>query len=75
MGISKEQELEAIRYAERYGIVNYRVNGWTLIYNVSYPAYLSTPRYTVQHKVDLRTWKEISTRVLNRYDPKGETNR
>ena len=71
----REQELEAVRYAERYGIVNYRVNGYFIIYNVSFPAYLSTPRHTIQHKVDLRTRKEVETRVLKRYDPKGEVNR
>lgn len=68
------QQLCAIQYAEKYGIVKYRLNGWILIYNVSYPAYLNNPRYTVQHKVDLRTGKE-SSRVLSRYDFKGEINR
>lgn len=64
----------AIHYAETHGIVQYRLNGWVLIYNVSYPAYLSTPRYTIQHRVNLRDNNE-TTRVLSRYDPKGELNR
>lgn len=70
-----QQQLCAIQYAEKYGIVNYSLKGWVFTYNVSYPGYLSTPRYTIQHRVDLRTYEEISTRVLNRYDPKGEANR
>lgn len=75
MGKLSQQQLSAIKYAETYGIVNYRLEGWVMVYNVSYPAYLNNPRYTVQHRVDLRTGKEINSRILSRYDPKGEVNR
>lgn len=69
------QDANATMYADQHGIVNYKRNGWIMTYNVSYPAYLNNPRYTVQHKVDLKSGREIETRVLKRYDPKGEVNR
>lgn len=68
------QKQAALRYAERYGIVSYRVQGWKMIYNVSYPAYLNNKRYTVQHTVNLKTGGSTS-RVLKRYDSAGEINR
>lgn len=67
-------ELVARQFAEKYGIIDYRVKGNFMIYNVSYPAYLSNPRYTIQHTVNLQTGKE-STRQLKRYDSKGVVNR
>lgn len=63
----------AIQYVERYGIINYSVKGNKLVYNVSYPAYLSNPRYTIQHIVDLDTMQE-HTRQLQRFDSKGLVN-
>lgn len=69
------QDANATEYAEQHGIVEYRRKGWIMTYNVSYPAYLGNPRYTVQHKVNLMSGKEIETKVLKRYDPKGELNR
>ena len=71
----KEQQNKAIRYAETYGIVHYRVQGNYMIYNVSYPKYLNNPRYTVQFKVDLNTGKTVESKQLKRYDPKGVYNR
>lgn len=67
-------QARAIEYAEKYGIVEYRVKGNTMIYNVSYPAYLNNPRYTVQHIVILDTFNS-TTKILKRYDPKGVYNR
>lgn len=61
-------------YAERYGIVSYKRDGYYMIYNISYPAYLTNPHYTIQHRVDLRTMKETKKR-LKRYDREGEVNR
>ena len=43
-------------------------------FNVSYPAYLGNPRYTVQHEVNLDTGKE-TTKRLKRFDSKGLCNR
>lgn len=64
----------AIVWAEKYGIVEYRVKGKYMIYNKSYLAYLYEPRYTVQHTVDLDAMKELPTKRLKRYDPKGRYN-
>lgn len=70
----KDYELLARMYAERYGIVNYRVKGNTIIYNVSYSAYLSNPRYTIQHTVNLDNNSHTS-KQLKRYDKQGIYNR
>ena len=68
-------EQKAVLWAEEHGIVEYRVKGRTLIYNVSYPAYLNNPRYTVQFHVDLDSGKTVNKKFLKRYDPKGAYNR
>lgn len=67
-------EEKASMFAERYGIIEYKVKGNLMIYNVSYPAYLNNPRYTIQHIVNLDTGKE-ETKQLQRYDSKGVVNR
>lgn len=66
-------ERNALMFAEKYGIIEYRIRGYNMIYNKSYPACACEPRYTVQHTVDLRTMQE-STRRLKRFDPKGIVN-
>lgn len=63
----------AIVYCEKFGIVEYRINGNTLVYNQSYPACSCQSRYTVQHKINLDTMEETVTR-LKRFDPKGYYN-
>lgn len=68
-------EQAAIRWAETNGIVEYRISGKYLIYNVSYPAYLSEPRRTYQFKVDLESGTTVESKQLKRYDPKGIYNR
>lgn len=67
-------EQRAIQWCERYGIVEYKLNKNLLVYNVSYPAYLGNPHYTIKHNVDLDTMQE-TTQQLKRYDPKGVYNR
>lgn len=64
---------KATVYCEKYGIVEFRIEGYYLIYNKSYPAYLNNSRYTVQHRVDLRTMQE-TTKRLKRFDRKGYLN-
>ena len=68
-------ENAALRWAEEHGIVKYKVNGKYMIYNVSYPAYLYNPKYTVQFKVDLTTGKTVESKQLKRYDKAGVYNR
>lgn len=67
-------EQRAIQWCERYGIVEYKLNKNLLVYNVSYPAYLGSPHYTIKHTVNLDTMQE-TTQQLKRYDPKGVYNR
>ena len=71
----KDIEMRASAWAEEHGIVKYRTQGPYLIYNVSYPAYLSEPRRTYQFKVDLRSNKTVESKQLKRYDPNGVYNR
>lgn len=68
------QEEYVLCYVERYGIINYRVKDGKIIFNVSYPAYLSNPRVTYQHIHDIKTGKEV-VKQLKRYDKGGEQNR
>lgn len=70
----EDYERRALQVAERFGIVQYRVRDNLMIWNVSYPAYLQSKRYTVQHQMDLDTMRE-TTKRLARYDRKGEMNR
>lgn len=65
----------ALAWAEKYGIVNYRISGKYMIYNVSYPASAYEPRRTYQFKVDLNIGKTVESKQLKRYDPKGVYNR
>ena len=65
----------AVLWAEEHGILKYRIDGWYMIYNVSYPAYLNEPRRTYQFKIDLHTGKTVDSKQLKRYDPDGIYNR
>lgn len=71
---TKYYEDRATLWAERYGIVEYKIQGNKMIYNVSFPQYLYEPHYTVQHTVDLNTFEE-NTKRLGKYDPNGVYNR
>ena len=53
----------ALMYAERYGIITYRVVGGKMIFNKTYKAYLGQPTYTVQHTIDLNTGQETTKRL------------
>ena len=72
--INKNYEEIALRYAERYGIIEYKVIKNIMRFNVSYPAYLGNPRYTIQHEINLDTGAE-KTKQLKRFDSKGLHNR
>lgn len=61
-------------YAERYGIIDYKVNGTNMIYIVSYPQYLSNPAYSVKFTVDLLTGASKSE-PMSRFYKKGLYNR
>jgi hypothetical protein len=67
-------EDKAILWAERYGIIDYRIKGHYMVYNKSYPATMCEPHYTIQHTVDLVTMQELPTKKLKRFDRNGYNN-
>lgn len=67
-------EQRALQWCEQYGVVEYKLNKNVLEYNVSYPAYLGNPHYSIKHIVNLDTMQETA-KQLKRYDPKGVYNR
>lgn len=67
-------ENKAIAIAEKYGIVEWKVEKNIMTWLVSHRAYLNNPRYTVKHIYNLDTC-EYTTQVLKRYNVKGEINR
>ena len=71
---SEFYKLRALEYAEKYGILEWKVKSNKMIYLVSYPKYLSNPAYTVEFTIDLDTFS-ASSRVLSRYYKKGLVNR
>lgn len=64
----------ALSYAERYGIMDYKVEGSNMIFYVSYPEYLGNPRYTIKHTVNLDTGVDTPQR-LKRFIAAGLNNR
>lgn len=65
----------ALQYAEKYGIISYRVTGRYMIYNKSFPKYLRNEAYTVQFKIDLDTMSCIKSTTLKRVMKDGYNNR
>jgi len=72
--MNKTLEEKAIIWAERYGIVDYRIDGHYMIYNKSYPATMYEPHYTIQHTVDLVIMQELPTKRLKRFNKNGYNN-
>ena len=71
---TKSNYNKAVKYAEHHGIVEGKVKNNCLIWNVSYPAYINEPHYTVQHTLNLDTLVE-STKRLKKFDRRGIYNR
>jgi hypothetical protein len=69
----ERKELAAQLYAEKHGIVDYKVKGNRMIYYANYPAYLTEPKYTMKVTVRLNTLKEERQR-LTYWNPKGNSN-
>ena len=65
---------KAIKYAEKYGIIEYEVKNNTMIYYTNYPQYSSNQRYTMKVVVDLITMKEVERTKLKRWNKKGAYN-
>lgn len=73
----KDYDYKALRYAEIYGIIEYRVEGNKMIYTESYPN-----EGTFEHKVNLDEWEEKKRyevlygddlRYLNRFVTEAES--
>lgn len=64
----------ALLWAEKYGIVKYKVQGSKMVYNVSYPATAYEKARTYKHIVDLDTGREEVIQ-LQRVDKEGYYNR
>jgi hypothetical protein len=73
MNNQERKELIALQYAEKYGILDYKVKGNRMIYYANYPAYLSEPRRTYKVTVRLNTLKE-ERQLLTKWNPKGNHN-
>lgn len=70
---AKSKEQVAREYAEKYGIIEYKIKGNRMIYYANYPAYLAEPRYTIKVTIRLDTLKEERQR-LTKWNPKGNYN-
>lgn len=75
MIVSELYKNKALIWAEEHGIIEYRVNGKYMVYNVSYPAMACEPKRTYQFKIDLDTGKTVESKQLKRFDTKGLYNR
>jgi len=64
----------AIQYAEKYGIVEYKVDGKKMVYYANYPPAGLDPRQTYKVTVNLDTLKEESRVGLKRWNSKGNYN-
>lgn len=74
MEITQGQKVQrAIEYAEKYGILDFKVKGNRMTYYANYPAYLKEPDRTYKVTVRLDTMKE-ERQLLNKYYPKGNAN-
>ena len=63
----------AIEYAEKHGIIEFKVKGNRMIYYANYPAYIAEPDRTYKVTIRLDTMKE-ERKLLNKYYPKGNHN-
>ena len=72
--LTKEQkEQRALEYAEKYGIIDYKVDGNKMIYYANYPEYLAEPKRTYKVIVRLNTMKE-ERQLLRYWNKKGNAN-
>lgn len=59
----------AIKYAERFGIVEYEVKGTTMVYYTNY-----SDKVTYKVTVDLNKQDEIERKHLKKFNKKGNRN-
>lgn len=68
-----EKERLVLEYVEKYGIIDYKVEGAWLIYYANYPAYISEPRKTYKVMVRISTGEEVRI-LLGKWNSKGNAN-
>ena len=61
---------KAISYAEKYGILEYKIHGKSMVYYSNYLTEYTTYKVTV----NLETMKENSRKKMSRYYQKGNVN-
>jgi len=66
--------LKAIEYAEKYGIISFKVKGRRMVYYVNYPATQFEKRRTYKVIVDLKKMSEHSRVLLKRWYRPGNHN-
>ena len=69
----EEKELRALRYAEEFGILEWKRKGNRMMYLANYPAYLSEPRKTYKVTVRLNSMTE-ERQLLTKWNAKGNVN-
>ena len=70
---TKEKEQKALEYAEKHGILDWKVKGNRMIYYSNYPEYLTNQKYTIKVTVRLDTMQE-ERQKLTKWNPKGNVN-
>ena len=73
MSTKEEKDFLAREYAEKYGVIEYKVIGKWLIYYANYPKYLAEPRKTYKVMYNIRTGEEKRI-LLKRWNRKGNAN-
>lgn len=71
--MKRNYEDDALLYAERHGILDYKVKGSSMIYYANYPKYLAEPRRTYKVTYNLKTRTETRT-LLKRWSKLGNVN-
>lgn len=66
--------LKAIEYAEKYGIISFKVKGRRMVYYVNYPATQFEKRRTYKVIVDLKKMREHSRVLLKQCYRPGNHN-
>lgn len=70
----KNYEVLASKYAEEYGIIEYKVDGNKMIYYANYPEYMSEKRRSYKVAVNLDEMKEESRVLLSKWNKNGNHN-
>lgn len=70
----KNYEILASKYAEEYGIIEYKVDKNKMIYYANYPEHIGEKRRSYKVTVNLDEIKEESRELLKRWNKNGNYN-